>query len=137
LPVVPRPEFLRLPFRLRAIPSIPLLQLTGENFRVSFHLIDLVIGQLAPLLLDLALHLIELAFRYIFVHATPQSQPEKNDLLPYNGCLEREDPDVSASAQQRTSSHEPIVVAQVAHPRSTRAIALSRADIRDADRALL
>ena len=61
LPAVAAGKILHLTLRLLAFPSVAFLQLAGEDFRVAFDLVDFVVGQFAPLLLDLALQLFEVA----------------------------------------------------------------------------
>src|SRR5687768_14514951 len=74
VPVIPSPEFAHFAFRLFLIPAVAFLQLAGEDFRLTFELVDLVVGQLAPLLFDLAFQLREIAFRDISIHLCLQRQ---------------------------------------------------------------
>jgi len=57
-----------LAFRFLAFPSIAFLQLAGENARIAFDLIDLIIRKLAPSLLDLVFELPEVALSDVFGH---------------------------------------------------------------------
>ncbi len=61
---------LRLTFGVVFRQAITLLQLAGENVGVAFHLVDLVVRELAPLRLDLALELLEITACNVFVHAS-------------------------------------------------------------------
>src|SRR5688500_16079156 len=60
IPVIPRPEVANFAFRLFLIPAVAFLQFASEDFRLAFQLVDLVVGQLAPLLFDLAFQLREI-----------------------------------------------------------------------------
>ena len=48
--------------------AVTLLDLASQIFRVAFGNIEIIVGQLAPLLLDAALELLPLALDSIFVH---------------------------------------------------------------------
>jgi hypothetical protein len=66
--VIPGLKFLRLALGFVALQPIALLEFARENLGVSFHLIDLVVSEFAPLLFDLALQLREIALDSVFVH---------------------------------------------------------------------
>src|SRR6185436_17588769 len=66
VPVIPRAEVAHFALRILAIQTVAFLQFAGEDFRLAFELVDFIVGQLAPLLLDLA-------FRSISVHASSPS----------------------------------------------------------------
>jgi len=51
-----------------AAAAVPLLDLADEHFGVALHLVDLVVGELAPLLSDLALQLHPLALEDVEIH---------------------------------------------------------------------
>src|SRR5215472_602668 len=61
-------EALVLHFRLVARVAVPLLEQTENLLGSALDLVEVVVGELAPLLLDLALHLGPLAFQHVLVH---------------------------------------------------------------------
>src|SRR5687768_2705800 len=117
VPVIPSPEFAHFAFRLFLIPAVAFLQLAGEDFRLAFQLVDLVVGQLAPLLFDLAFQLREIAFRHISIHLCLQRQVVSYSTLhepAMFGChqsrtcapcaMRRRIPDRANIAERRTRS---------------------------------
>src|SRR4051794_39541302 len=49
VPIVPRAEVAHLTLRILTIHAVAFLQFAREDFRLAFELVDLVVGQLAPL----------------------------------------------------------------------------------------
>src|SRR5690606_32328247 len=78
MPIVAALEFPRLPLRILACKAVTLLQLAGENLRVAFHLVDLVVGEFAPLFLDLAFELFELTAGDVSVHVCLRYQSSRD-----------------------------------------------------------
>src|SRR6185437_9452339 len=68
IPVVARAEILRLALGLIARDAVSLLQLAGELIALALELVDLIVGQLAPLLLHFSLDLLPLACGTVIVH---------------------------------------------------------------------
>ena len=68
LPVILSTKLLRLAFSFVTRQAIALLKLAAQNFCVAFQLINLVISELSPSLLDLALELREITLDGVFVH---------------------------------------------------------------------
>jgi len=55
--------------RFIASDAVPFLNLADELFRLSFDLIDVVVGQFSPLFADASLELSPLAFERVAVHS--------------------------------------------------------------------
>src|SRR5579859_4074452 len=67
-PVVARAEFPRLPLGVLFREAVSLLNLPRELLGVTLELLQIVVRQLAPLLLDLALDLMPTAAHLVLVH---------------------------------------------------------------------
>src|SRR5579863_3933496 len=63
----------RIDFLLRALPgvSVAFLEDAHEPLEIAVDLLQIVVGELAPLRLHLALHLMPLSLQLVFVHGAP------------------------------------------------------------------
>jgi hypothetical protein len=71
IPIVAGAEFPRLSLCLVFGQAVTLLQFACQDFPVTFHLVDLIVSELSPLLFDLALQLPEITLDRVLVHARP------------------------------------------------------------------
>src|SRR3954468_13079081 len=91
-------QLVEFPFRLVPLPAEPLLELPDDLVPLAGGLVQIVVGQLAPLLLDLALELLPVALDLIPIHGVP---PDEMSLESHQGFTYAKSMPRSRSAASR------------------------------------